>query len=271
MPAEVDSRFLTAASLVVDLGKLGLAAGDIVMVHAACRQVGAVLGGPDAIIQALGEAVGPSGTVMAYLDWDAPWEDLCGDDDIVPEAWRPHVRPFDVARTRGARQNGILPEFLRTTPGALRSGNPGASVAALGARADWLTAEHPLDYGYGPGTPLARLVEAGGKVLMLGAPLDTMTLIHHAEHLARLPDKLVIRSEVPFATTAGVRWRMIEEFETGEPVNTLLPENFIERIVTAYLATGAGRRGRIGEASSVLVDAADMLPFAVRWLENAAG
>ena len=35
----------------------------------------------------------------------------------------------------------------------------------MGARAQWLCAEHPLHYGYGPGSPFAKLIEAGGKVL----------------------------------------------------------------------------------------------------------
>ncbi len=113
-------------------------------------------------------------------------------------------RAFDPAASRAVRDNGILAEFIRTTPGARRSGNPGASVAAIGARADWLTADHPLDYGYGPGSPLAKLMEAGGKVLMAGAPPDTMTLLHHAEHLARIPGKRVRRYEVPLVTADGV-------------------------------------------------------------------
>jgi aminoglycoside 3-N-acetyltransferase len=168
-----DSAFITRVDLTAGLARLGVAAGDIVMVHAACRAVGPVLGGADAIIAALRDAVGAEGTVMAYLDWEAAWEDFKDEHGRIPAALRPHVLPFDPALTRAARQNGTLPEFLRTTPGARRSANPGASVAALGARADWLTADHPMDYGYGPGTPLARLVEARGKVLMLGAPLDT--------------------------------------------------------------------------------------------------
>jgi len=36
-------------------------------------------------------------------------------------------------------------------------------------RREWSTANHPLDYGYGPGAPLAKLVEVGGKVVMIGA------------------------------------------------------------------------------------------------------
>jgi aminoglycoside 3-N-acetyltransferase len=208
---------------------------------------------------------------MAYLDWEAPWEDLVDAEGRTLPEWRPHVLPFDPARTRAARQNGVFPEFLRTTPSARRSGNPGASVAAIGARAEWLTADHPLDYGYGPGTPLARLMEARGKVLMLGAPLDTMTFLHHAEHLARLPGKRVIRVEVPFATPEGTLWRMIEEFDTSDPCVAGLPDDFIECIVTDYLATDAGRQGKIGQAQSVLVEAADIVPFAVAWLERVAG
>jgi aminoglycoside 3-N-acetyltransferase len=265
------SQFITAQQLTADLARLGVAAGDVLIVHAACSRVGPVMGGPDAIIAALRDAVGPNGTLMAYLDWEADWEDFKDEQGRIPEALRAHVLPFDPARTRAARQNGALPEFLRTTPGALRSNNPGASVTALGPKAAWLTADHPLDYGYGPGTPLARLVETGGKVLMLGAPLDTMTLLHHAEHLAQLPGKRIIRVEVPFATREGTVWRMIEEFDTSHPCVAALPEDFIDRIVTDYLATGASRQGTVGQAPSVLVDAADILPFAIAWMERAAG
>ena len=266
-----DQPTLTRAGLAADLARLGIARGDLVMVHAACNRVGSVLGGPDAIIAALRDAVGPDGTLMAYLDWEADWEQFQDTEGRIPEAWRSHVLPFDPAGTRAARQNGTLPEFLRTTPGALRSGNPGASVAALGPKAAWLTADHPLDYGYGPGTPLARLVEARGKVLMLGAPLDTMTLLHHAEHLARLPGKRVIRVEVPFAAPEGIAWRMIEESDTSHPCVAALPEDFIDRIVTDYLATGAGRQGPVGAAPCALVEAADILPFAIAWMERRAG
>ena len=73
---------------------------------------------------------------------------------------------------------------------------------------------------------------------MVGAPWDTMTLVHHADHLADLPDKVVRRSEVPFTGAAGKTWRVVEEFDTTEPVMEGLPENYIEQIVTAYVAGG---------------------------------
>lgn len=262
------SPFLRRSCLLEDLVALGVEHGDLVMVHASCRRVGPVIGGPDGIIAALREAIGATGTIAAYLDWDAPWEDLVDEKGSLAAKWREEIIGFDPAATRAARYVGVLPEFLRTTPGAVRSCNPGASVAALGSKAEWLTADHPLDYGYGAGSPFAKLVSARGKVLMLGAPLDTMTLLHHAEHLARLPSKRVIRIEAPFATAEGTAWRTIEEFDTSDPVVDTLPENFIEQIVLAYLATGRGRSGTVGQAQSVLVSAADILPFAIDWVER---
>lgn len=255
----------------MDVERLGVGPGDVVMVHAAMSRVGRSLNGPDCLIGALLDATAPGGTILAYTDWDARTDELSAPDGRVAEDWRAHVPPFDPAASRAARGNGVLAEFLRTWPGARRSGNPDASVAAIGGRADWITADHPLDYGYGEGSPLAKLVAAGGKVLMVGAPLDTMTLLHHAEHLARIPGKRVRRYEVPFATAGGPRWRMVEEFETSLPVVAGLDDDYFATIVTDFLATGRGVQGRVGDAPGTLVEAAAITAFAVEWLERRFG
>jgi aminoglycoside 3-N-acetyltransferase len=243
----------------------------MVMVHAAMSRVGRLLNGPDALISALLDAVGPSGTLLAYTDWDGAYDEILDKEGRVPPEWRALIPPFDPGSSRAIRDNGVLAEFVRTTPGARRSGNPGASVAAIGAQADWLTADHPLNYGYGEGSPLAKLVEARGKVLMVGAPLDTMTLLHHAEHLARLPNKRLRRYEVPLAAPKGVEWRMVEEFDTSVPVVPGLDDDYFAQIVREFLASGHGTQDLVGEAHSVLVDAAHVCTFAVIWLEQHAG
>lgn len=269
----LDARrpFRTRTSLRDDLIRLGVRAGDAVMVHAAMGKVGRLLNGPDALIGALLDAVGPEGTVLAYTDWDAIYDELLDEHGRVPRGWREHVPPFDPGASRAVRDNGVLAEFVRTTPGAKRSGNPGASVAAVGAGADWFTADHPLDYGYGEGSPFAKLVEARGKVLMVGAPLDTMTLLHHAEHLARIPSKRVRRYEVPFAAPDATCRRMVEEFDTSVPVVPGLPEAYFADVVREFLARGQGAQGPIGGAPSLLVDAVPICTLAVEWLERNTG
>ncbi|UJW83971.1 aminoglycoside 3-N-acetyltransferase [Devosia sp. SL43] len=252
----------TRAGLQQQLSALGLTAGDAVLVHAGLRSVGPVVGGPDALIGALTDSVGPAGTILAYCDWQM--EEEARDD----AALRDHVPAFDPLASRAIRDNGTFPELLRTTPGARRSGSPGASCAALGGKAEWFTSDHALDYGYGPQSPFGKLVEAGGKTLLLGAPLDTMTLLHHAEHLADIPGKRVLRYESPILVDGQKIWRWFEEFDTGLPVVEGLAEDYFEEVVEDFLATGQGRRGLIGHAPSVLVDAPAIVAFAVEWLER---
>jgi aminoglycoside 3-N-acetyltransferase len=256
----------TRRSLAADLAALGLAAGDTVMAHAALRKLGPILGGPDSLIGAIRDVIGPQGTLLVYTDWgsaDGVWRS----DGSIPDDIKPDVPPFDPQTSRATRDNGAFVELVRTTPGALRSGNPGASCAALGARAEWLTAEHPLDYGYGENTPFAKLIEAGSKVAMLGAPLDTMTLLHHAEAMADIPNKRIVRREEPILKDGEVVWRWIEEFNTSHPVVAGLDEDYFADVVEAFLATGRGSRGRIAKAEAVLVPADEIVPFAIDWLE----
>lgn len=262
----------TRRELRTHVTAIGVRPGDSVMVHAALRSVGPMLNGPDALIGAILDAVGSTGTVLAYTDWDT-WHDQYVDaDGRVPEELKPDIPPFDPRSSRAVRNHGAFAEFLRTWPGALRSGNPGASVAAIGARAAWFTADHPLDYGYGPDSPFGKLVAAGGKVLMVGAPLDTMSILHHAEQIADIPGKRIIRLEVPLLVDGRTQWRMIEEFDTREPVVEGLPEDYFREVVENFLVSGPeGRRGNIGHALSVLVPARDVVEFAVKWLERRVG
>ena len=257
----------TRGGLSAHLRALGLAESDAVMVHAGLRAVGPMEARGVTLVEAILDTIDPGGTLLAYTDWIGGYEHLLDDAGHLPDALKAGVTPFDPATSPATPDNGAFVEIVRRWPGAMRSGSPGPSVAAVGAKATWFTADHALNYGYGERSPFAKLVEARGKVLMVGAPLDTMTLLHHAEHKADIPEKRVIRVEVPLFRDGHTEWRMIEEFDTSNPVVSGVADDYFAEIVEAFLATGQGCRGKIGKADSVLVPAREIVEFAVRWLE----
>lgn len=232
------------------------------MVHAAVRKVGPIVGGVTTLVHSLLDALGAAGTLVAYVDWE-----LGFDPDAVDPGLLRDIPVFDKRIARAARDNGILPEVIRTWPGAVRSDNPEAGVAAVGARAEWLCAGHALSYGYGSQSPYAKLIEAGGNVLVLGAPLDTMTLLHHAEHVARLTGKRVRRYRHRLALDGEPRWVGIEEFDTSLPVIDGMPEDHFTQIAVAALHAGAGCHGLVGAADAYLFGSRALHRIAVEWLE----
>jgi aminoglycoside 3-N-acetyltransferase len=253
----------TRRQLAGAFASLGVRPGAALMLHTSVRAVGPVMGGPNTIIQALLDALTPQGTLLMYVGWqDIPdyTHELSEAERAVYLAEHP---PFDPATSRAVRENSILAEFLRTWPGAVRSRNPEMSVAAVGAQAELVTADHPLNYGYGAGSPLEKLITLDGQVLMLGAPLDTLTLLHYAENRARMRHKRVIHYQVPIVQNGQTVWIDIEDFDTGETHG----DYSFEGIAKAYLATGGGRIGKVGDAQSYLFSAPDLTAFAIAWLE----
>ncbi|HRF47366.1 MAG TPA: aminoglycoside 3-N-acetyltransferase [Anaerolineales bacterium] len=253
--------------ILADLRALGVAPGQTVMLHASVKAIGPVMGGPNTIVQSLFDALTPTGTLMMYAGWaDIPdfIDELPADEQAAYRAEHP---AFDPATARAVRDHSVLAEVLRTWPATRRSLNPEASMIANGADAEWLTADHALDYGYGVASPLARLVERGGQVLLLGAPLDTITLLHHAEYHARLRDKRVVNYSCP-VLQAGTRvWVDIEDFDTGEPHDAYS----LEGVALAYLAEHPVPQSRVGDAAAYLFPAAPLVAFAVDWLEKHFG
>ena len=250
--------------LVAELKALGVDQGQTVMLHASMKAIGEVMGGPNVVLQALFETVGVTGAVMMYVGW----EDMPGtfDDPADPRrtVFLEEYPVFDAATSRAVREHGILAEFLRTWPGARRSLNPEASMVACGMHAQPLVEGHPLDYGYGPGSPLAKLIEIKGKVLMLGAPLDAITLLHHAENLAKMRHKAVVHYRYPVLREGRRVWLEFEDYNTGQPHAAY---SFRE-IAGHYMAANPVCRGKVGNAESYLFDAAGLTDFAVAWLES---
>lgn len=265
---------VTRSRLAGDLRALGVRSGGITMVHTRMSAIGRVVGAAETVVRALLDALGPDGTLMAYASWEEHVYHAEEWPEDHREAYLAEPPAFDLATSEAVRDHGRIPERVRTWPRAKRSAHPEASVVAVGPRAAWLTADHPTDDAYGPESPLARLVEAEGQVLMLGAPLDTVTLLHHAEATARAPGKRRVTFTVSVAEGSGVVERTYADIDTSRgafPYEALgLDDDEFAVIARAALAAGVGVRGRVGRAESHLFPAPELTAFAVAWIEAPA-
>jgi aminoglycoside 3-N-acetyltransferase len=254
---------VTRGRLAADLRALGLREGTTAMVHSSMSSLGWVVGGSQTVVEALLECLGPVGTLCAQ----ASWEDIPVGLDRRPAGWQrayAEMPPFDPALSAAAPYEGRIAERIRTWPGARRSANPATGIVAIGRDAERLTAHHRLDDGFGAGTPYARIVAADGQVALLGAPLQTISLLHHAEAIAR-GAKRWTSYRVPLA---GRGWVEIRELDVWRGAFPYAGERPLARIAQDALAAGVGRAGTVGAARAHLFGAAELTEFAVRWLER---
>jgi aminoglycoside 3-N-acetyltransferase len=142
----------------------GLRLGDHLLVHSSVKSVGLIDGGPDALIDALLEVVGDEGTLaMPAFNYTRP----------LPQPY------FDVAITPS--RAGALTEIYRQRPETLRSLHPSHSVAAQGKRAEEFLADHHKGLAFGVGSPVDRIAQAGGYVLLIGVTHMANSCIHIGE------------------------------------------------------------------------------------------
>ena len=156
-----------------DLRRLGLGAGDLVIVHSSLRAVGRIEPAADAMVEAFMEAIGPDGTLVVPT--------------LIP-ALR-GLRPM-FERDVSPSEMGLLTETVRKWPGAARSNHQTHSVAALGPLADEITKDHESAQGpnspWGPkalgfGSPWEKLYERDAWVLLVGVGFNRCTILHHAQ------------------------------------------------------------------------------------------
>ncbi|MPZ39698.1 MAG: AAC(3)-VI family aminoglycoside N-acetyltransferase [Rhizobiales bacterium] len=150
------------------LRALGVEAGGVVLVHTSFRAVGPMEGGPLGLIAALRNALGPDGTLVM--------PSMSDNDDA----------PFDPATSRAAPDLGVVADTFWRIPGVARSDHPFA-FAAIGWHAAAITAD-PLPLPpHGAESPVGRVRDLDGQVLLLGCGYDACTTLHLAELLADVP------------------------------------------------------------------------------------
>lgn len=195
----------------------------------------------------------------------------------VQTAYREELPAFDRFRSAANRQNGIIAERLRTWPGAVRSAHPEVGIVAVGAKAQWVAEPHEDDFAFGNGTPFERIKNAAGKVLMLGAPLGTITMLHHAETISDAPGKRLITHEIPVLVDGKRVWKEYRDIDSSSrgayPHERILSsgEDSFEAIAKAALAMGVGSQGSVAAAHCYLFPAKELVAVALAWIQERFG
>ena len=217
---------------------LGIRPGSVLLVHCAFSRVKPVEDGPSGLIAAIRAALGPEGTLVM--------PSMTDDDD----------HPFNV-RLTPCLGMGVLANTFWQQSGVLRSDSPHA-FAAAGPQAAEITAPHPVDIPHGLDSPVGRVYESDGQVLLLGVGQDANTTIHLAENMA------------------GVRYRRKKHLmvlRDGQITRLDYAEidhccqNF--SLVDGWLdARGLQRRGTVGHAEARLIRSRDIVDTVVEQLRG---
>ncbi|MGW2097482.1 aminoglycoside N(3)-acetyltransferase [Streptomyces olivaceoviridis] len=246
---------VTRDDIAAQLGLLGVETGETLLAHTSLSSLGWVNGGAVAVVQGLLDALGPSGTLVVPTQTGGHCDPAAWVNPPVPEEWWDRIRatmpPYDPLITPSLGV-GVVPETVRTWPGARRSAHPQTSFAAVGPRAREITDGHATDCRLGERSPLARLEELGARVLLLGAGYDACTAFHLAEYRIPAPRVEVGRP------AAGGGWETVTEVSiTSDRFDELGHDFERDRPVV---------RGRVGAADVRLFPVADAVAYAQRWL-----
>jgi aminoglycoside 3-N-acetyltransferase len=238
----------TPMDLRAMLHGLGVQAGDVLCVHSSFDRFLGFQGHFGDALQALRDTVGPAGGILMPTQ---PFNGSAID----------YIRAHPVTdMARSPSLMGIMTEIMRRTPGAVRSINPTHPVATWGEKGvglvgnDW-EARTPC----GQGTAYYRLLEADGKILLLGTGVQPMTFYHCVEEL--------IEPLMPFSPfTAEVftlqtkdaqgklytsQMRLFERVLSGKRRMSLLIPELRQR--------GFWREARVGRLEAIYLRATDVL------------
>jgi aminoglycoside 3-N-acetyltransferase len=177
----------------------------------------------------------------------------------VPEAWWDTIRqtmPAYQAATTPSGGMGVIPEVVRSWPGARRSDHPQVSFTAVGPAAAQITADHGLTYGLGETSPLAQLYQLGARVLLLGVGHERNTSLHLAEY--RSDVRPLITESGPVLVDGRRQWASWDDIDVDSTDFAAIGADFE--------GTGAVRLGPVGHGTARLMSQREVVDFATAWL-----
>lgn len=152
--------------IINDLRNLGICPGDKILMHSSYKSLGPINGGVETFTDALMELLGPDGSLMLpTFTYD----------------YVTLVNPvFDIRNTMS--NVGYVTEAFRKRNDVVRSLHPTHSLAVWGKDKEKYIENHNDDnVEVGDNSPIIKLKDNNGKILMVGCGITHNTMIHGAE------------------------------------------------------------------------------------------
>lgn len=259
----MEREIVIKGDIIRALKKVGVCLGQTIMVHTSLSSLGFVCGGAQVIIEALLECVGKEGTIMMPAQ---SWKNLDPEEGVhweEPKEWWQIIRdnwPAYDKKITPTNTMGAVAEMFRGWPGTLRSDHPARSVSAYGKYAKYLTQNHDLSNIFGDGSPIGKLYELDGYVLLIGVGYDKNTSLHLADVRAKYPGKHLSTEHSAIMVNGKRKWVSYETlYVDGED---------FEQIGAAFELQGKVYKESLGNGSICFMRQRDIVDFAVEWIQK---
>jgi aminoglycoside 3-N-acetyltransferase len=255
---------ITTKQLVAEFKQLGLHTGQIVLAHTSLKALGGyVVGDAPAVVDALLEVLTPQGTLVMPTHSSNNTEPSSWlRSPVSPEMWpliRAEMPPYrpEITPSNGM---GAINESFRTYPGVCRSSHPAFSFAAWGQQAAWITADQALNNSVAEQSPIGRLYELDGWVMLLGVGHDHNTSLHLADFRANYPRKQ--REENGSAMLVNGRRQWVTYYDEA------IASDYFEAVGAAFeQETDEVVVGQVAGAVVRLMRQRPLVAFAIKWIE----
>lgn len=236
----VIQEVLTKEDIKYQLQKMGIKKGMSVLVHADLDNIGYLSNGPQTVIDALIDAVGYDGTIVMPTFTLNMVDPCCRKDvHIDCESWeyiRDSMKPFD-RRLSCSGSDELVSQFLRNEAVA-RSYHPLYSFAAWGKYAKVICDRHPLHFSLSKESPLGRLFELNGFVLLLGCSYAECVMFHMARYdTGQLPIRIAC---CPVNINGKADWKDLLDLDFDNTGYDMVGKIMEEREIVKMCAMGEG-------------------------------
>lgn len=233
------------------------------IVHSSLKSLGRVIGGPVSVILALEETVGGDGNIVMPTQTEQlcdPAEYGSGYTDEELKIIRENMPIYHPDLTPTCYM-GFIPETFRKQKGVIRSAHPHTSFAAWGKHAKYITEDQGFHFSLNENSPLGKIYELNGSILLLGAPTDSNTSLHLAEYRQENTFKKEKIWDVKVVKDHEEVWTTYQDINNDS-------DDFDKIFADFHKETDYVKEGTVGEAKSYLIPMREMVEYAVGWMNE---